>query len=295
MIFDTARTLRVALPLLLAGAALLVAMIRWSYRSKRRSEAVMALAYAITFAFAQLDFARLGGAGAFEGVYLMVYSSAAMAAVVGATLVGLLASSLETSRRLTATLDHEVALRTADLEQANARLSELSMTDGLTGIANRRQFDEALDAEWKRARREGRAVSLLMIDVDHFKHYNDALGHLAGDDCLKRVAQALREHAARPGDLFARYGGEEFAVIARNTDAGGASMLAERLRRAIEAEPFIFEKQPIKVTISVGIATLADDNLDTPQAMVAHSDACLYKSKEGGRNRVTADPYVRSE
>lgn len=273
-------------PMQLTAAALMVGMIRWSYRSKRRSEVVMTLAYASTFAVAQLDFARLGGAGAFEGVYLMVYSSAAMAVVVGATLVGLLASSLDTSRRLTATLDHEVARRTADLEQANARLAELSSTDGLTGIANRRRFDEALDAEWKRARREGRTVSLLMIDVDHFKHYNDALGHLAGDDCLKRVAQTLREHAARPGDLVARYGGEEFALLTL-ADAASALRLGRLLRDAVFTLALPHPESPEgRVTISLGVATLSAGGSATPSDLIRLADEALYAAKRGGRNRV---------
>lgn len=273
-------------PMILTGASLMLGMIRWSYQSKRWSESVMTLAYGVTFMLSLLDFARLGGVGAFEGVYLMVYASAAMTAVIGATLVGLLASSLEISRRLTQTLDHEVALRTADLEQANARLSELSMTDGLTGIANRRQFDEALDAEWKRARREGRAVSLLMIDVDHFKHYNDALGHLAGDDCLKRVAQALREHAARPGDLFARYGGEEFALLTP-MDAQGALRLGGLLRESVLELDLPHPESPEgRVTISVGVATLATGGTDTPADLIRLADEALYAAKRGGRNRV---------
>lgn len=272
-------------PMQLTAAALMVGMIRWSYRSKRRSEVVMTLAYASTFAVAQLDFARLGGAGAFEGVYLMVYSSAAMAVVVGATLVGLLASSLDTSRRLTATLDHEVARRTADLEQANARLAELSSTDGLTGIANRRRFDEALDDEWKRARREGHMVSLLMIDVDHFKHYNDALGHLAGDDCLKRVAQTLREHAARPGDLVARYGGEEFALLTL-ADAASALRLGRLLRDTVFTLDLPHPESPEgRVTISVGVATLSAGGSATPSDLIRLADAALYAAKRGGRNR----------
>jgi diguanylate cyclase (GGDEF)-like protein len=273
-------------PMQLTSVALMVGMLRWARASRRWSDVVMTLIYIVTFALGQLDFARLGGVGAFEGVYLMVYASAAMAAVIGATLVGLLASSLETSRRLTATLDREVAVRTADLEQANARLAELSMTDGLTGIANRRRFDEALSAEWKRARREGHPVSLILIDVDHFKHYNDTLGHLAGDDCLKRIARTLREHAARPADLVARYGGEEFALLTPE-NAESALRLGELLRDAVFSLALPHPDAPERrVTISVGVATLVPLGGETPADLVLRADEALYAAKRGGRNRV---------
>ena len=286
--FGNARwlVLAVYLPLFVAAFAVLAAMIRWSVRSRRPTDALMTLSYAAMVVSGPLDYVRLSGHGAFEGVYLIAYTSASVMAVTGALLVSLLASSLATSRRLTATLDHEVALRTADLEQANARLAELSSTDVLTGIANRRRFDEALDAEWRRANREGRTVSLLMIDVDHFKHYNDALGHLAGDDCLRQVAQALREHAARPGDLVARYGGEEFALLTP-VGAGEALRLGERLRETVLALALTHPDAPEgRVTISVGVATLTAGGPATPSDLIRLADEALYVAKRAGRNRV---------
>lgn len=277
-------------PLQLTGAALMIAMIRWSWRSRRWSESVMTLAYATTFLLGQFDFARLGGVGAFEGVYMIVYASATMTAVIGATLVSLLASSLATSRRLTAALDREVAARTADLEQANARLAELLMTDGMTGIANRRRFDEALQAEWARARRDGGTLTLLMIDVDHFKHYNDALGHLAGDDCLHRVAQVIREHGRRAGDLAARYGGEEFALLTR-AGREQAHELAESLRKAVFETGMPHPGSPQdRVSVSVGLATVPTTEANTPSVLLRLADEALYAAKRGGRNRVEVAP-----
>lgn len=289
-VFGNERLVLVGLyvPLQLAAAALAVASVRWSLRSRRPTDAVMALSYCATFGVGILDYFRLGGIGAFEGVYLIAYASATLITVFGATLVSLLASALMTARRLTRTLDIEVAARTSDLAQANSRLAELSTTDGLTGVANRRRFDEALASEWNRARRDGNPLSLLMVDVDHFKSYNDRLGHLAGDDCLRQVARALREHARRPGDLLARYGGEEFALLTR-TDREHAARLAERLREDIlaldAAHP---DSEEGRVTISVGVATLRVDPESAPSDLVRMADEALYAAKAAGRNRVVA-------
>jgi diguanylate cyclase (GGDEF)-like protein len=176
----------------------------------------------------------------------------------------------------------------------NATLYELAITDGLTKLYVRRHALYLLQNEIRRAIRYNNQVSLVMFDLDHFKKVNDTYGHQIGDVVLHEFSRLLKKNM-RETDIPARYGGEEFSVVARNTDAVGAAMLGERLRKAVEAEPFTFEKQPIKATISVGVATLINDNFDTPQDMIAHADICLYKSKEGGRNRVTADPYVRTE
>ncbi|MEN9314282.1 MAG: hypothetical protein RIS35_675 [Pseudomonadota bacterium] len=273
-------------PLQLAGLIMTFAMARWALRSKRPLEILMTLSFGSMYGLGLLDYVRLGGRGAFEGVYLITYASASVMAVTGATLVSLLASALMTARHLTATLDREVAARTADLEQANAKLEELSATDALTGIANRRRFDEALDAQWRRACRGGDQLSLLMIDVDHFKHYNDALGHLAGDDCLKRVAQTLRWHARRADDEIARYGGEEFALLTR-ADSRHARLLAEHLREAVFDAAMPHPDSPVdRVTISVGVATISPRGTQTPADLIRLADEALYAAKRGGRNRV---------
>jgi two-component system, cell cycle response regulator len=166
--------------------------------------------------------------------------------------------------------------------------------DAVTGINNKHVFDNRLEQEFAYARRNHLPLSLLMIDVDFFKKVNDTYGHMAGDYVLQGVAKRI-SNTVRDEDILARYGGEEFTVINRGTDMAGAMLLAERIRKTIDAEPFIFEKQSIKVTISIGVSSLLNDNFDTPQELVAHADAGLYKSKEGGRNRVTAEPFVRGE
>src|SRR6202007_2469049 len=130
-----------------------------------------------------------------------------------------------------------------------------SYLDAVTGIANRRNFDACLDLEWRRVRREGSPVSLIMVDIDHFKGFNDAFGHQKGDECLRAVAQTLRRSLHRPGDLCARYGGEEFGVILPGTDIEGAVAVAEGLRGAVEAMAIAQdESEPGVVTVSVGVA-----------------------------------------
>ena len=167
-----------------------------------------------------------------------------------------------------------------DLEQANAKLRRLATTDGLTGVNNRAAFDKALTAEFQRAVRNGEPFSLLLIDVDHFKAFNDAFGHPAGDAVLTRVAAALTA-AARGTDVVARYGGEEFAVLLPDTDSAGALVAAERLRRAVASVGWDLRA----VTISVGVATRGDDTGDE-KVLVTEADQALYRSKREGRNRV---------
>lgn len=280
--------LAIYMPLMLAAFAMLSAMVRWSLRSRRPAELMMTVSFATMVLAAPLDYMRLGGQSAFEGVYLLAYTSASVMAVTGALLVGLLASSLVTSRSLTLVLDREVAQRTADLEQANARLAALSSTDALTGIANRRRFDEVLEEEWRRARREGHELSLLMVDVDHFKKFNDALGHQAGDECLTAVAQTLSVHAARAGDLLARYGGEEF-VLLTPANATQARRLADLLLESMRSRALPHPESPEgMVTISVGVATLSPrDRTGTTVELLRQADQALYAAKHSGRNRVS--------
>jgi len=181
---------------------------------------------------------------------------------------------------------------TRQLEAANAKLKEQSNLDGLTGIANRRRFDEYIDLEWKRACRRGEPLSLVMIDIDHFKAYNDNYGHLAGDDCLKQVAQALRRVVKRPADLVVRYGGEEFAVVLPETHLEGAAALAEELRSAIEDLGIPHAYSPIldKVTVSLGVDTRYPQPSGQLQELVSRADQALYRAKEAGRNRVAIAP-----
>jgi diguanylate cyclase (GGDEF)-like protein len=160
----------------------------------------------------------------------------------------------------------------------------LTTVDGLTQVHNRRYFDEAIERELSRCRRYQRALSLMLIDVDHFKKINDTFGHLAGDAVLKEVAAAIRKRIRRE-DLLARYGGEEFAVLSPEIDHKGVVQLAEKVRKLIESHEFRFDGTPIPVTISCGTATLGKKS-DDAQALIGRADEKLYEAKEGGRNRV---------
>jgi len=178
----------------------------------------------------------------------------------------------------------EMAHKLAD---ANQELERLSSIDGLTGLTNRRRFDELFLHEWKRAIRVGSALTAILIDIDHFKKFNDRYGHLAGDDCLRRVALALREAAHRPGDSVARYGGEEFVAVLAETDAAGARTLAEAMRRAVEKlgiEHAASSTAP-QVTGSLGVATIIPDETSDQSSLLAAADEALYEAKREGRNR----------
>jgi diguanylate cyclase (GGDEF)-like protein len=182
----------------------------------------------------------------------------------------------------------ELALSKHAAERAaTEKMSELVLTDPLTGLANRRHFDQTLASEWDRAMREKHPLGLLMIDIDHFKAFNDTHGHAAGDDCLKAVAQALRAHCARPGDLVCRWGGEEFAVILPGTDAAGAGHLARELVDVVRALGLEHGKSDVSpcVTISAGSASVAQSNDGSTAALVEKADAALYAAKQAGRNR----------
>lgn len=189
-------------------------------------------------------------------------------------------------------LEQRVAEKTNDLKNANEELMRLSLLDGLTGIANRRHFDRYLETEWSRAMRRSTPVSLILIDVDHFKRYNDSLGHPCGDDCLNRLARAIASCARRTSDLVARYGGEEFAVILPETDIAGAIRCAEAMRQAVENLGLPHPDSPTGavVTISLGVARLQPLRESTPATLIALSDACLYRAKSQGRNRWVAAP-----
>ena len=180
-----------------------------------------------------------------------------------------------------AELHRALERQNAILEQQNATLATRAMTDGLTGLYNRRHFDEALRSALSFARRQEQPLSLILLDVDHFKSYNDSFGHLAGDDVLRSVAELLRAHT-RTHELGARYGGEEFALVLPATDACGARAVAERIRNAIATHPW-----PLRpVTASFGLTTTTDRALD-PLQLIAEADQALYVSKSRGRDRVS--------
>ncbi len=172
-------------------------------------------------------------------------------------------------------------------EQAQ-KMHAFSHIDGLTGIANRRRYDEFLENEFRRARRNGKLLSLVMIDIDHFKRYNDTYGHQAGDTCLTLIAQTLHESLHRPGDLVARYGGEEFVAILPCTDRQGAWMIAEVMRARVEALQLPHRASPVAdhVTISLGVVSQVPKNVGDPDELQEAADKALYQAKHDGRNRV---------
>jgi diguanylate cyclase (GGDEF)-like protein len=171
--------------------------------------------------------------------------------------------------------------------------AKLALIDGLTGIANRRKFDESLEAEWARARRDGTSLALVMVDIDYFKSFNDHYGHQAGDLFLQQVAHARASSMQRPADLFARYGGEEFVALLPATDVAGAAEIAERLRTALIQLNIAHRQSSLGiVTLSAGVAAChATDDL-TPSDLLAKADAALYDAKIAGRNRVMTSDYV---
>jgi diguanylate cyclase (GGDEF)-like protein len=194
-----------------------------------------------------------------------------------------MAASLEEHAR---ELERRVEERTTALTKANELLALLATTDELTGVKNHRSFQESLRVEWRRSQRSGAPLSLLMIDVDYFKRFNDTHGHPAGDALLRDLARCLREHL-RETDRVARYGGEEFAVLLLDTNQKTARHVAEKLRAAVEATHFAHAESPAteRVTISLGVASYPTD-AGEPKALVEAADQALYRAKRAGRNRV---------
>jgi diguanylate cyclase (GGDEF)-like protein len=196
-------------------------------------------------------------------------------------------------------LERVIAERTADLNEANARLAQLAREDGLTGLLNRRAFDEALGEECRRAVRAKTPLALMLIDIDAFKAYNDRLGHQAGDACLRSVATAISEASRRAGEIVARYGGEELAVIIPGDARDSVIRQAEQLRMRVEALAIAHPGSPASavITVSVGVALRSSDQNVESANLIAAADRALYQAKQGGRNRVefadvsaTADP-----
>lgn len=218
------------------------------------------------------------------GFPVLVVLSAALA-TAGAVRWRLRA--LERRRR---ELEALVAERTAQLAEANRELERLASEDGLTRLANRRTFESFYSDEYRRATRNAAPLSVIMLDVDCFKRYNDRHGHLAGDECLRAVSAVLRERVRRAGDLVARYGGEEFVIVLANADLEGARLVAEQVRQAVEALGLPHGASDVAphVTISLGVASRVPRIGDDPAALVAAADTQLYRAKAAGRNRVAS-------
>jgi len=180
----------------------------------------------------------------------------------------------------------ELEVLQKELEEKNDRLELLSSLDGLTGLFNRRYFDDNFIKEWKQASRDKTPLSLLIVDIDYFKNYNDFYGHLEGDDCLRKVAQALYEAMMRPTDIIARYGGEEFTAILPNTDKAGAARVGERMMQYVGRLEIDHEGSSVAdvVTVSVGASTLVPEGNLTVTLLLERADKALYEAKEKGRN-----------
>ena len=212
---------------------------------------------------------------------------------VAAALLAMLAvaaayrARVRSFKRRARRLETLVEQRTQQLQESNRKLTALSSTDGLTGLANRRSFDEVLAREWSRARRNNAPLALAMIDVDFFKPYNDHYGHQQGDECLRRVAAVLADTVKRATDLTARYGGEEFAFIAPGTSAADAMKMAEKVRATLAELELPHEKSPLRrVTISIGVAVMVPAEQQESTLLVRTADQSLYQAKSMGRNRV---------
>ncbi|WP_460121091.1 GGDEF domain-containing protein [Pseudomonas sp. S2_C03] len=184
---------------------------------------------------------------------------------------------------LTVLLCRELRLR----HMAEQELAQLAATDALTGVANRRMLDQTLRHEWFRAQRSGKPLSLLMIDADHFKAFNDQHGHQAGDEALRALAKVIGDNVRRPADLVARYGGEEFSVVLAETDGAGAKLIAEHIRLAVEQLPFVAGVES-PITVSIGISTWTTASHYSLEQLLIAADRALYQAKDGGRNRVVS-------
>jgi len=191
------------------------------------------------------------------------------------------------TNQLTDTFE-KLGARNQKLHQANEMLYQISRTDELTGIANRRHFDELFETEWRRAARLSKPVSVILIDIDFFKNYNDTYGHQMGDECLKRVANALKIAIKRPCDILARYGGEEFIVLLSDTDGNGAAKVAETMQSNVAALSIAHKNSHVgnTVTVSFGISSMVPEINGSPELLIAKADSALYQAKHEGRNRI---------
>lgn len=223
---------------------------------------------------------------------LGIWAVAALAAValIYSLRVRQLTRREQTLTRLVDERTAELRERTAQLEIANTALEELATVDAMTGLSNRRRFDVFMQQEWQRTDRSRLPLSLLLIDIDHFKKFNDRYGHPAGDECIRLVAAVLRTAANRVADLGCRYGGEEFAVVLVDTPAEGALAVGEFIRNQVELLRVPHEDAPGGVvTVSIGMATHEGGRYRLPAELIAACDRALYEAKHLGRNRAHSD------
>jgi len=190
-------------------------------------------------------------------------------------------------------LENEVTVRIRELTEANFKLELLSNTDGLTAAANRRSFDSVLVQEWHRAQRSGLPLAMLMLDVDHFKAYNDHYGHLGGDDCLRALVMVLLKEVRRSGEMVARYGGEEFVVLMPDTNLQNALATAQRIQQAVSALSLRHAAAPTgKVTFSYGVVSVVPTLHQTSNELIERADAALYRAKANGRDRIEVTKVI---
>jgi diguanylate cyclase (GGDEF)-like protein len=190
--------------------------------------------------------------------------------------------------RVTGTEERFFVVSHQDITQrklAEETANQLAMLDPLTGLGNRRYFSRFLDREFKRSLRNGSTISLVEVDVDHFKEYNDQLGHPAGDECLIKVGEVLRETTRRPGDLAVRLGGDEFALVLSDTDAEGSKKVSEVIRQSV-ADLSLFYDRSRRLTVSIGAASMIPHEQQTWESLLEEADKALYRAKSAGRNRV---------
>lgn len=196
--------------------------------------------------------------------------------------------SLRVQQEANTLLEQRVHERTRDLESLNEQLRELSSTDALTGLKNRGHFDRVFSSAVVKAYRFGQPLSLLLLDIDHFKTFNDTYGHLVGDDCLQMVADCIHRYVTRPEDLAARYGGEEFVVLLPDTPEEGALRVAEKIRQEIEKTGFRISDEVLHLTVSIGVCSNCPNEADATKTIFCWADGALYEAKERGRNQVVA-------
>jgi len=186
-------------------------------------------------------------------------------------------------------LDILVQQRTHELETVNAQLRELNTQDELTGLHNRRYLNETLGGEYRRAMRDQKAISILMIDIDHFKQLNDNFSHQFGDHCLRVAGDILKQNTRRPPDIAARYGGEEFVVVLPQTTVENAVFVAEKIRNSFEQCPLEWHDQTARITVSIGVCGEIPSQVDHHEQLLSRADAMLYLAKAKGRNRVEVE------
>jgi two-component system, sensor histidine kinase LadS len=254
----------------------------------------------VRFQFLPLNFVTHNAAPA--GFILMMFSLSFVAAAEyrrrsreqpGATSFSVGNASVEDQNNSSEELEHMVHNRTHELEealeelsQANETLREINIMDAVTGIKNRHYFDTAFENEWKRASREKYPLSLLLLDIDHFKLVNDKLGHLAGDECLYEIAATISAALKRPADIVARYGGEEFVAVLPYIENENAMKFANRIRSRVEAANYIVDGREVNVTVSIGVCTVTPSDDDEMKDMISAADIALYEAKNNGRNQV---------